>query len=404
MNILALQHKNFLGECSFKLSQWAKETFENCHLLLMTSCPAELVDETTTDEVCYAQTAPFVLEEVLSFINNRHIDLVLFHVEADTILSAQLRAQFGIAGQSLTSANAFRDKYVMKSLCAAQHIDVPGFTKVSPVNLTAQLSTQNDFPMVIKPLDSSGSRDTFILEDESSVGDYPQLEKYQSLMLEQFVSYDVYHVDGIVSQGEVVFSCVHKYISPNLSFLDGQTHGSILLSQHSDDAGILKTFAKRVIEAMPDTENYVFHCEIFYQPGNNPLLCEIASRPAGALIPQSIARAFNIDINHIFIQLQMGKTFHRNDFSPTPAEYTAYLLFPPLTGTLIVKNYAVPQDLGIIEYHANFIHGQHYNGGSNSVSHLFCCLLAANTPAQLDACIQNVNTWYKNTFSFEPRH
>jgi hypothetical protein len=401
MNILALQHTNFLGGLSFKLAEWAKAAFPQSQLILVTSSKPEIIDLTHVDDVWFGEKHQFTFDEITNFLNDRAIDLVLFHVEADMMLSAQLRQEYDIAGQNIISAQAFRDKNQMKTLCANNGIAVPKFKKYKNQNLAQNIRNDFEFPVVVKPLDGSGSRDTFMLESASELDQLSGLQDYKEVLAESFIPYDIYHVDGIVNEGKVIFSCVHKYISPNLSFQDGCIHGSILLDPESDGAKCLSEFTINVIDAMPETENFVFHCEIFYQADKEPLLCEIASRPAGALIPQSISRAFDVDINQVFIQQQMGKRYDATHFQDSPSHYTAYLLFPPLKGTLNVKEFAVPENLGIIEYHCNYEQGKYYQVGSNSVSNVFCCLLSADSPESLEQHCQMTVQWYQRAFFFE---
>ena len=79
--------------------------------------------------------------------------------EYDLIRAARLRERFGIPGQSVASAVAYRNKVRMKELVrAAGTVAVPGFRAIeSPLDLVAAVEEWG-FPLVVKPVDGGGSR------------------------------------------------------------------------------------------------------------------------------------------------------------------------------------------------------------------------------------------------------
>ena len=130
------------------------------------------------------------------------------------------------------------------------------------------------FPVVVKPTLSCASDGIFVLKDQADVENYFEKEFYSELndkvldhpgdmMVEQFISMTMYHVNGYASFGEIIYAWPFQYKNTNLDFTRGAEYGNVSLTP-----------------AFADADHVFFHCEMFGD-GKQFLLCEIAARKPG---------------------------------------------------------------------------------------------------------------------------
>ncbi|MDV6316243.1 acetyl-CoA carboxylase biotin carboxylase subunit family protein [Idiomarina sp. HP20-50] len=281
--ILIIQRYNFLTEPTFRIGEWFKDNSDVSPLYLMTSCRPEHVDEKLYKEVHYLDTDPDSLIPVATqLLANHGITSIVTHYETDFIAAAKIRESFNVPGQSVQSAEAFRDKSIMKRLCQDAQIRVPKFktfTTLGSLEATAtSILEYFNLPVVVKPIDGLGSSATFLVYTESELKEGIR-QSDDTFLVEELIEGDLFHVDGIVENNEVLFICASKYFGTTLNFLEGKAVGSHTLEQTSELAKRLKQFTYKVLSALPKPEKLTFHCEMFLTPANEMVFGEIASRP-----------------------------------------------------------------------------------------------------------------------------
>jgi biotin carboxylase len=127
-----------------------------------------------------------------------------------------LREHLRVPGMGRTTAGRFRDKLAMRMQARTLGIAVPEFSAVFNDLEVAEWAARVRPPWVLKPRSSAAAigikkvddRDALWHALEASGDDRGQC------VLEQFVPGDVYHVDSIVWNGQVVFAVAFKYGRP----------------------------------------------------------------------------------------------------------------------------------------------------------------------------------------------
>ncbi|OGP21563.1 MAG: hypothetical protein A2054_00940 [Deltaproteobacteria bacterium GWA2_55_10] len=82
---------------------------------------------------------------------------------------ASVAARFGLPGIALESASLAKDKYAMKARFLEKEIPVPQFRKIFTPEELRLTVRELGLPLVLKPVDSSGSRGVFLLERHSDI-------------------------------------------------------------------------------------------------------------------------------------------------------------------------------------------------------------------------------------------
>jgi len=242
-------------------------------------------------------------EEIVRKLNElglaEQIGSILTTTEEFVLIAAQVREGLGIPGQSWESAVAYRNKFNMKKLLRlSTTFKVPKFWHPS-----MEKSLQDVFSIeekiVKKPIDGAGGVGITIYDSFEKIDGVEESE-----LVEQWIDLPVLHVDGLIHDGQIVFSAVSKYLNSCLSFKEKQYVGS----QFSEDSELNLRATKalqEVIQLLPSPMNFAFHLELFYSD-TELFFCEIACRQGGGWIPKMIEKKFGVNLAKENLRVQAG--------------------------------------------------------------------------------------------------
>jgi hypothetical protein len=140
----------------------------------------------------------------------------------DVELVAHIREHLRIPGMGETTARYFRDKLAMRARCRDRGIRVPAFVHVLNHGQIAEFLRTVEPPWLLKPRSEASSLGIkkFTSPDEvwKTVHELGDLQS--NYLIEKMIPGDVFHVDSIVSEGEVVFAECHGYKKPLLELVN----------------------------------------------------------------------------------------------------------------------------------------------------------------------------------------
>src|SRR5262245_13714366 len=150
---------------------------------------------------------------------SEQIDRIVALDDFDVEMAAMLREYLHIPGMGETTARAFRDKLAMRSRARAAGIPCPEFVHVANDAAVTGWAESVPAPWVLKPRGQAaaiGIRRIASAQDLwtslNGLGD-----ARADYVLEQFVPGDVFHVDSLVFNREVVFASASAYGSPPMT-------------------------------------------------------------------------------------------------------------------------------------------------------------------------------------------
>lgn len=305
--------------------------------------------------------------EAVRLFREKPFRRILALEETEIIRAGRLRSRFGLEGQSYESAIAFRDKVVMKTIAQDGGFEVPPFRKVESGLDLFDFIEEHGLPVIVKPVSGMFSANTVILRKEQDVEQWLEQGEWKEKMVESFVGGDLYHVDGLVINGELRFVCTFAYINTCLSYVEQSGVGDLLLSQNNPIHVRLSEYARRLLQTMPTPSNTSFHLEVFLTPDGRVVLCEIASRTSGAYVQEQIQHAFGIEMNRFALRAQCGRIDTLPEIPNNHPVNASYYL-PPRHGVLRQMPIQVPVP-GVICYKANGQIGKAYQGPQYSCDH-----------------------------------
>jgi len=213
---------------------------QGCRVLLLTAdsladaaWPRDVIDEIHT--IRRDASDDVYRRRVDAIARHQRIDRVVALDDFDVETGAMLREHLQLPGFGRTAASRFRDKLAMRTSARALGIGVPEFTPVFTDEVVAEWAGRVQPPWVLKPRSSAaaigikkvgGSDELWRALDTAG-------DQRSNCVLEQFVRGDVYHVDSIVCNGEVVFAVAFKYGRPPMEIAH---EGGIFITRRLDDS------------------------------------------------------------------------------------------------------------------------------------------------------------------------
>lgn len=230
---------------------------------------------------------------------SRKIDCLIPLDEFDIEVAANLREHLRIPGMGDTTARLFRDKLAMRVQAKDAGILVPEFSAVVNYDALREFMERVPPPWVLKPRTSAsaiGIKKIHAAEELWRVLD--EIGDEQSFkVLEQFVPGQIFHVDSIVSEGEVVFANVQKYGSPPMEVMhEGGIFTSYGIERGSTDEQTLQNLNQKLIKAFRLVRG-VTHAEFIKGHADGQFyFLETAARVGGAYIAEIVKAARGVDL------------------------------------------------------------------------------------------------------------
>jgi len=326
--------------------------------------------------------------------------------ERDQDRAAALRAEFGLPGQQLDTVVPYRDKAVMKQYAEAAGIPVaPHATVAGPSELAAFVE-QHGLPVVVKPRWGASSMGLHIVSTEAELAALRgELDRtgYEDLLVEAFVTGDMYHVDGLVIDGKVVTIWPSMYQYSLSSFAtDTGPRLDVMLDDADPLTHRLIDFGQRVLDAFPSHEHFAFHIEVFRTPDDQLVLCEAACRAGGAGIREVHRAAFGIEPAEGALRAQLGLSVPTLGESRQPAAFAGQLLRMKIPGTVRRTPAGPPPYDWVVSHRIALQPGQRLAPPTFSGDFMASFVVQAADRSQLEQRLAQLNTWLDDTLEIIP--
>jgi len=244
-------------------------------------------------------TRPDIIHAVAYLARSRQIDLMVALDDFDVETAAHLREHFRLPGMGDSLARNFRDKLAMRTTARNAGLLVPEFTGVFNYDNLREFMARVAPPWLLKPRSEASSMGIKKIEHADEI--WPVLEslgdQQSFFLMEQFVAGDVYHVDGLVDDGEVLFSMAHKYGKPPLSvYAGGGVFLTRSLDRESEESKALVTLNKQVLTAMGIVRGATHSEYIKSHADGQYYFLENAARVGGANIAECVDYASGVNL------------------------------------------------------------------------------------------------------------
>jgi hypothetical protein len=181
--------------------------------------PLEVLEELAT------MPAGLNREQILNTVSwmarAHRFDRIIALDEFDLETAAQVREHMRIPGMGVTTSAYYRDKLAMRIGARESGFLVPDFCRVLNYDELRGFMSRVPPPWLLKPRSEASSLGIRRIEEPEQLWRIlDELGDRQShFLLEQFVPGDIFHVDSIVSERNVLFSAVHQYGRPPMQVM-----------------------------------------------------------------------------------------------------------------------------------------------------------------------------------------
>jgi biotin carboxylase len=307
---------------------------QGCHVILLTAeklrdadWPRESLDDTfyLPEQIALADT----VQAVTHLARSRKIDRIVALDEYDMETAATLREHLRIPGMGLTTMRYFRDKLAMRMRALDRDVRVPDFV---PVVNHADIRYYLDHvpgPWVLKPRQEASA--IGIKKIHAAAELWPLLEQLgdqqSSFLLEKFLPGDVYHVDSVVSENEVVFSNVSRYGKPPMNVAQGGgIFTTFTVPRESADDSALRSINRDLIAALGLVRG-VAHAEFIHAHADGEFyFLECAARVGGAYINEMVEAATGLNLWREWARVEIAGGDGSYHLPPVREEYAGVIL------------------------------------------------------------------------------
>jgi biotin carboxylase len=311
---------------------------QGCRVLLLTSLslrgeadfPSESIDEIFyMPDVAKKWNLGDTIKSVSYVAREEEIDLITPLDDFDLETAAALREHLRVPGMGETTTRHFRDKLAMRVKAQEAGIDVPEFVHALNRGRLREYMNSTPSPWLLKPrFEASATGIRKIEGPEELWATLDALGDRQSFhLLERYVPGDIFHVDTLVSEREIVFACASRYGHPPLDVAHG---GGVFttrtLSKDSEDAPALFEMNARVLAAM-NLLRGVSHTEFIKSRADGRFyFLETAARVGGANIVELVEAATGVNLWAEWAKLEIGRGRRDYVLPPLRDEYAGLIV------------------------------------------------------------------------------
>jgi biotin carboxylase len=304
-----------------------------CHLILITkeklaeeSWPMDSIDERYLMPELGQQ--PDITYAVSYLARERTLDRIIPLDDYDVETAAQLREHLRLPGMGTTRARYFRDKLAMRMAASAAGLAVPAFTPVFNYEQLHAFMEDVPPPWVLKPRSEAGAMGIKKVNHRDEVWHWlKELGDQQSFfLLEQYVPGEVFHTDGIMHDGDVVFAIASRYGQPPMDVAHG---GGVFITRtlpREDEVGSELLALNKQLQQALGMHRGATHTEFIRGQDGTIYFLETAARVGGANIHEMVQAATGVNLWHEWAKLEVAEIHGEAYTPPAPRDGYAGLL------------------------------------------------------------------------------
>lgn len=278
-----------------------------CRVLLLTSKSLENADwpRESIDEIFYIpdKNKNWNMRDVIYGVSymarTEHVDRIVALDDFDVERAAALREHLRIPGMGDTTARYFRDKLAMRARAKEMGIPVPEFIHILNYKSINEFSRQVRFPYMIKARMLAGAYGMKKVHNEQEMWErINQLADEQSFyLMERFVPGNIYHVDSIVYEDQLLYAVASKYGTPPFEVAhQGRVFTSMTQDINNEKTQRVLTLNKKLLSAL-GLKRGVSHSEFIESSEDGEFyFLETSARVGGANLHLLVEAATGINL------------------------------------------------------------------------------------------------------------
>ncbi len=239
-----------------------------------------------------------VLPVVTRLAKRRNYQRVVPLDEFDLDTAALVREHLRLPGMGRTMTRPFRDKLAMREAARDAGVAVPEFSSVINHDELWKFLSSTPGPWMLKPRASASAIGIQKFSAPNEV--WPLLERLgdeaSHHLVERFVPGEIFHVEGLSWQGELLFALPHKYRQPPFETMHaGGIFSTRTLERAGEETEALKTIHAAVLRGLGMTTGPTHSEFIRAHADGRFYFLETAARVGGAYIAEVVEAASGLN-------------------------------------------------------------------------------------------------------------
>ncbi len=264
-----------------------------------------------------------VINGLAYLFRTRAVDRIVALDDYDVELAAHLREHFRLTGMGETTMRHFRDKLAMRVKAQENGIRVPAFVPLFNHDQVRRFLGTVPAPWLLKPRMEASSIGIQKCRHADEVWKrVEELGDDQSFhLVEQFVPGAMYHVDALVSEGQMVFAEVNQYHKPLLEvWQGGGMFASRTVPRHLPEVSLLRRLTDKVLTSFRMLRGCSHTEWIRAEADGEFYFVETSARVGGATITDLIEAATGLNLWEEWAKIEIDAG---TPYEPVPprAEY-----------------------------------------------------------------------------------
>jgi len=265
-----------------------------------------------------------LIQAVAYLMRSTKIDRIVGLDDFDVEVAGCLREHFRSPGLGDSTARYFRDKLAMRVKARELGIRIPDFTGIAHhADVTAFLDRVPG-PWLVKPrgdASAAGIRKCHTKDEVwRRIHDLGDEQSFH--LIEQMVPGDLYHVDSLVAENEVIFAEVNAYWRPLLDvYHGGGIYGTRTVKRDAPEVSALRAANKAVLEGFGLGWG-ASHTEFMKAHADGGIhFIETSSRVGGAETATMVEAATGVNLWAEWAKLEIARTEGGYRLPPLKARY-----------------------------------------------------------------------------------
>jgi biotin carboxylase len=227
---------------------------------------------------------------------------------------AQLRADFGVPGTDVATAEVFRDKAEMKDALRGAGLPCARHRVVRRPEDAKAFATEVGFPIVVKPPAGMGCKATWRIRSTDhllAALDAMRPSAHRPCLAEEMIQGTEHSLETITVGGEVKLSSITQYTPTVLEVMENPWIQWVVVAPRDidgDDFADAHEMGRRAVEAL-GLDRGMTHMEWFRRADGTLAIGEIAARPPGANFARITGLAYDTSMYRAWARALVDDAF-----------------------------------------------------------------------------------------------
>ena len=351
----------------------------------------------------YVNVSTTDLEGVLKVAKEKQIDgIVAYASDPAAPTAAYVSEKMGLPGNPYQSVKLLTEKDLFRKFLKEHNLNTP----LAEGYLTYEEAYQNidkfKFPVMVKPVDSSGSKGVVKIynkeELKDAVDEALSYSRCKRFIVEEFIVKKGYQVsgDGFSVDGKLVFTSYGNELYSGKGTREyvalGEFWPSLLTNEQKKK---VDEEIQKLITAL-GMKTSAYNIEVILDENDTVYVLELGPRNGGSYIPQLIKYATGVDLIDYTIWGALGEDCSSLKMAKTNGVYSNYMIYSTESGVYngIWFDEKFEKE-NLLEVHCTYTLGDKVTAYQNTTHSLGTILFKANSVEEMKQITDNMEKYYK---------